>query len=164
MTSEPAEGTNAQVPSASAMTRHFLERAGFTDALRSAGIERPEHADAPHAGPERHDPTPDPDVLDITGLEPSHVLAALYNSARLQGRGISDPRGSLQLTVEAARELLHGQGAFGYLHGRVLKLDFRERAGALNVRHYNRDNGAGHAQRVVEHLRATGSIDEIRPS
>ncbi|WP_280426813.1 hypothetical protein [Nocardia carnea] len=99
--------------------------------------------------------------VDITGLDPAAVFAALYNNAKIQGKGIHDPRGSVPLTIDNAREHLKFPGRFDYVHGRVLKIDLYPTTTTLNLSLYDRDNGVGLGQRVVENLRATGATSEI---
>lgn len=99
--------------------------------------------------------------VDITGLDPAAVLAALYNNAKIQGKGVRDPRGSMSLSVDDARDYLQRSDRFDYVQGRVLKVDLSAASAAVDVRLYDRDNGAGRGAWVIEHLRATGSTEEI---
>ncbi|MET8605543.1 hypothetical protein ABZV92_18575 [Streptomyces rubiginosohelvolus] len=99
--------------------------------------------------------------IDISGLGKNQVLAALYNNARIQGKGIRHPSGSSPLSAEQAREITGETSSldFDYLDGRVLKVDLS--GDRLDPRLYDRDNGENKAARVIEHLRATGSVEEI---
>ncbi|MCZ1012212.1 hypothetical protein [Streptomyces lydicus] len=100
-------------------------------------------------------------MLDISGLDKAQVLASLYNNAKIQGRGAGDPRGSIALTVEEAQSVvaLHPSMDFEYLYGRILKVDIA--GDQFEEWCYDRDNGEKKAARVIEHLRATGSVEEI---
>ena len=88
--------------------------------------------------------------MRITGLNKAAVLAALYNNAKVQGLGFLQATGKPMEEAEAA-ELLKEQRYFDYLHGRVMKIDMS--GDEINTRLYNRDNGEGAAERVVESLR-----------
>lgn len=92
--------------------------------------------------------------MDIAGLDKAEVLAALYNGARQQGLGIFNQRGGAGMTVEQAREELanNERKYFDYLHGRVMKVSLK--SDELNTGLYNRDNGYGLAEEIVETLRA----------
>ncbi len=89
--------------------------------------------------------------MDITGLDKAEVLAALYNGSRQQGMGFMHSGGAEPMTTEQAREELKQTDHFDYLHGRVMKicLDSDELRTAL----YNRDNGQGEAERIIEALK-----------
>lgn len=107
-------------------------------------------------------------AIDITGLDRADVLAALFNASRPQGMGFLhyDPT---DMTREAAAMLLQRQNYFDYLQGRVMKIELKEGATELREGLYDRDNGQGAAQRVIDSLRATQSvtnsvIDEIHRS
>lgn len=104
------------------------------------------------------------DDLDITGLSKAEVLAALYNNSRQLGLGMMHPRGAVGMNVAQAQDEIdakptilfgsrRGEKAmyFDYLHGRVMKVDLA--GDTLNPRLYDRDNGHGSAQKVIEMLR-----------
>lgn len=97
------------------------------------------------------------DQVSIEGLDRAAVLAALYNASRPQGMGFLqyDPK---PMTVEEARQLLGpepplGEKYFDYLKGRVMKVDLSR--DTLNLRLYDRDNGTGTGERVINQLRET---------
>jgi hypothetical protein len=104
-------------------------------------------------------------MINIAGLEKAAVLAALYNNAKIQGRGIHHPGGSGAMTTEHAARLLAddptggGRVAYEYLNGRVMKLDLR--GDEIDPWLYDRDNGEGKAARVIDNLRRTRSVEEI---
>lgn len=93
--------------------------------------------------------------VDISGLNRADVLCALYNASRPQGMGFMHYTPQ-EMQCEEAEQLLSQTKYFDYLKGRVMKVDlssdteFRE---AL----YDRDNGQGAAQRVIDSLRANDS-------
>ena len=89
--------------------------------------------------------------ISIAGLDKAAVLAALYNNSRQQGMGFLHPRGASGMTVEEAREELKAGDYFDYLHGRVMKISLH--GDDLHTGLYNRDNGQGAAERVINNLR-----------
>ena len=90
--------------------------------------------------------------MNIEGIDKAELLTALYNGSRQQGMGFIHERGRSDMSVEEARaELRTGETYFDYLHGRVLKIDLS--SDDLNTALYNRDNGAGAAERIIERLR-----------
>jgi len=92
--------------------------------------------------------------MNIAGLDKAEVLAALYNGSRQQGMGFLQTRGAEGMTVEQAREELanNEQQYLDYLHGRVMKISLR--GDELDTLLYNRDNGQGAAEAVIEALRS----------
>ena len=90
--------------------------------------------------------------IDISNLDKAAVLAALYNRSRPQGMGFLhfDPT---PMTLEQARAILaNGDTSFDYLKGRVMKVDLS--VNSLDPWLYDRDNGAGSAERALSVLRA----------
>lgn len=83
--------------------------------------------------------------VSIAGLDKAEVLMALYDRARPQGMGflhyIPEP-----MTKEQAQELL--------LQGRVMKVNLE--GDSFDPWLYDRDNGTGAAQEVIDELRKTG--------
>lgn len=96
------------------------------------------------------------DLIDLTGLGKATVLAALYNGARAQGAGFInyDPT---PMEVNEATWLLKRQTYFDYLKGRAMKVELS--GDQLDPRLYDRDNGQGAAQRVINALRSTGLVN-----
>lgn len=90
-------------------------------------------------------------MVDIKGLGKAEVLAALYNNSKPQGLGFLhfDPP---KMTVEEAEEILKQTTDFDYLKGRVMKVDLSSDDG-FEEWLYDRDNGNGAAQRVIDELR-----------
>lgn len=89
--------------------------------------------------------------MNISGLDKAEVLAALYNGSRQQGMGFLDRSGQEGMTVDHARGELSVRTRFDYLNGRVMKVDLS--GDELNTWLYNRDNGDGAAERIIESLR-----------
>lgn len=89
-------------------------------------------------------------TVDVTGLTPADVLAALYNAARPQGLGFMQYDPKPMERAEAA-ELLSKFTRFDYLKGRVMKIVIEN---PLSVWGYDRDNGPGAAQAAIDALRA----------
>lgn len=96
-------------------------------------------------------------MLNIKELNKAEVLAALYNRAKPQGMGFMhyDPK---PMSKDEAQEILdHGQPYFDYLKGRVMKVDLS--GDELEPHLYDRDNGAGAAQKALEDLMVTKSTN-----
>lgn len=95
--------------------------------------------------------------MDISKLDKAEVLAALYNNARPQGMGFIHFTPE-DMTIEEARlclgqcDMLSGRVYFDYLKGRVMKVDLGK--DVLDTFLYNRDNGEGAAEEVIESLRS----------
>lgn len=96
--------------------------------------------------------------MNIAGLDKAEVLAALYNGSRRRGMGFLQTRGAEGMTVEQAREELANNERlyFDYLHGRVMKISLR--GDELNTALYNRDNGQGAAEAIIEALRSNVEV------
>lgn len=92
--------------------------------------------------------------MNIAGLDKAEVLAALYNGSRQQGIGFFNERGASDMTLEQAREELsrNENMYFDYLHGRAMKISLRD--DELRTDLYNRDNGPGAAEAIIEALRS----------
>lgn len=98
-------------------------------------------------------------AVDISDLDKGAVLAALYNASRPQGMGFLhyDPT---PMTPEQGTELLKTSMDFDYLKGRVMKVDLS--GDTFEPWSYDRDNGDGQAELVVQALRA-GVQDRVTP-
>ena len=97
-------------------------------------------------------------MVDIKGLDKAVVLVALFNGSRQQGMGFLDDRGSKNLTLEKARELISFGCYFDYLYGRVMKIDLSK--DKLDPWLYDRDNGDGAAQEIINKLRNNKTNEE----
>lgn len=104
--------------------------------------------------------------IDITGLSKAAVLAALYNRAQPQGLGFIhfDPTPWTEADAEA---YITNNGSvmvqsasrldlyFDYVKGRVVKCDLS--GDSFDSSLFNRDNGSGAAESVIEELRKNGA-------
>ena len=88
-------------------------------------------------------------AIDISKCNKAKVLAALYNNSRPLGLGFLHATSEDMLEEEAA-DLLKEYTYFDYLKGRVMKIDLS--GDELGTRLYNRDNGEGAAEAVLEGL------------
>jgi len=94
------------------------------------------------------------DSINIQGIDKAELLAALYNGSKPQGLGFlhfaSEP-----MTVEQAQKILDSSPPyFDYLQGRVMKIDISE--DEVSPWGYDRDNGHGAVQQIVDELRRNG--------
>lgn len=96
--------------------------------------------------------------MNIDGLNKALVLAALYNGAKPQGMGFMQ-FDSKPMTEEEAQVILdRGDNLyFDYLKGRVMKISLKSLD--VDTRLYNRDNGMGAAEMVVDALRQTNDAN-----
>lgn len=90
-------------------------------------------------------------MINIEGLDKAEVLAGLYNNSKPLGMGFLHYKPT-NMTIEEARELLKEYTAFDYLHGRVMKINLTSDI-EFEEYLYDRDNGGGAAQRVIDRLR-----------
>jgi len=90
------------------------------------------------------------EFVSLIGLNKGDVLAAMFNAAK-----IHDPKkqGSRQKKMgrREASELLDKTSYIGSLEGRSLKIDFS--GTKFDSSYYDRDNGRGLAQEVIDELR-----------
>ena len=95
-------------------------------------------------------------MVSIAGLNKAEVLAALYNRAQPQGMGFLhfDPRPWTKEDAEAYISDTGNRLYFDYVKGRVVKCDLS--GDDLDTWGFDRDNGTGAAQEVIENLRASG--------
>jgi hypothetical protein len=90
--------------------------------------------------------------LDIGGLDKAELLAGLYNRSRPLSLGFLEATRE-DMTVDQARKIIQQQGhRFDYLNGRVMKINLG--GDTLNPWGFDRDNGAGATQSVVQAIRA----------
>lgn len=91
-------------------------------------------------------------MIDITGIDKATLVAELFNNSKPQGLGFFASGSKSPMTkVHAQQYLDRGQTYFDYLEGRVMKVNVSENT--LNPAMYDRDNGAGSANRVVEAIK-----------
>ena len=91
-------------------------------------------------------------MINISHLDKADVLAALYNRARPQGLGWLHAT-TEDMTHEQAQRLLEEGTYFGYVQGRVMKVDLS--GDTFDPWLYDRDNGQGAAQSVIDALAST---------
>lgn len=89
-------------------------------------------------------------MINIKGLDKAELLVELYNHSHQQGLGMLHPL--VNLTVEDAKKLLEEQTYFDYLYGKVMKVDLSNDE-EFDEWLYDRDNGQGMAQSVVDGMR-----------
>lgn len=89
------------------------------------------------------------DTIDLRGRDKADVLVRLYNASRPQGMGMlsHDIKHHSMSHTEAKKMLDSGSTYFGYIHGRVLKVDLS--GDTLDPRLYDRDNGPGAAAAAI---------------
>lgn len=90
--------------------------------------------------------------MNIENHTKASVLAALYNASKPQGMGFLHFNPKPMTENEAEDLLKEGRTYFDYLHGRVMKIDLS--GNDLDTSLYNRDNGQGAAERVIESLKS----------
>jgi hypothetical protein len=94
-------------------------------------------------------------MIDVAGIKPAALLAALYNNSIPLGMGVLHYEPGRMSEEEAERLIAeraeNGRAYFDYLKGRVMKVEVG--GDALDPRLYDRDLGAGAAARVVASLR-----------
>ena len=92
----------------------------------------------------------DKKMVDIKGLDKAEVLVALWNNSCEVGLSFN-PSGK-PLTVKKARKIINGgYYSFDYCEGRVIKCNIS--GDEFHPWRYDRENGAGAAQRAIDELR-----------
>ena len=99
------------------------------------------------------------ETVEVVKLGFAYVLAALYNNARVRKRRFRSYN-LAPMTVEEAFSHIARTLSFGTLGGRTLNITFND-DDDLDVTDYNIANGPNLGQRVIQHLRATGSIGKL---
>jgi hypothetical protein len=97
------------------------------------------------------------DTVSIKGLPKAKVLAALYNGAQAQGMGFMQYDAKPLTEQEAQAILDSGQSRFGYLSGRVMKIDIS--GDDVNPWGYDRDNGQGRVAAIVLELQLSQDVN-----
>lgn len=88
--------------------------------------------------------------MDISNLNKSEILAALFNNSKSLGMGFLHYKPDHVMTTEEAEGLLAQSEYFDYLEGRVMKIKLE--GDAFDTFLYNRDNGDGAAERIIAAL------------
>lgn len=93
-------------------------------------------------------------TISIEGLNKAEVLAALYNAIPPPAEGVKSADHDVRpMTVERAQKILDSdiRQDFNYLHGRAIKVKLS--GNEIITNQYNRHNGKGLAERVIQSLR-----------
>lgn len=91
-------------------------------------------------------------MIDIKGIDKATLVAALFNNSKPRGLGFFSEKHNSEMTKESAQKYLDkGQTYFDYLEGRAMKIDVS--GNKMDPRQYDRDNGNGVANKVVESIR-----------
>lgn len=94
-------------------------------------------------------------MVDIRGLDKAEVLIALWRASKCQGISFM---GYAPLSYGQAYAEILKRKYFDYLNGKVMKVDLS--GCEFNERLYDRDNGAGAAQRAIDKLRENGGTND----
>jgi len=89
--------------------------------------------------------------MNIKNINKAKILAALYNGSKPLGLGFLHATPDDMTQEEAQKILDDGNTEFDYLKGRVMKIDLS--GDELDTDLYNRDNGQGAAERIIESIR-----------
>lgn len=91
-------------------------------------------------------------MINIEGINKAKLLAALFNYAKPQGLGLLH-YDAKDMTEQDAQALLDRSSdmSFDYLQGRSVKVDIG--GDMFDPWLYDRDNGPGAAEKVIETLR-----------
>jgi len=92
--------------------------------------------------------------ISLEGLDKAEVFAALYNGARAQGLGYLHYKATPMTPEQARNRFKNHFGFFDYVDGRVMKVDLS--GNEFNPWLYDRDNGQGAAERIINTLRVAG--------
>lgn len=89
-------------------------------------------------------------MVNIVGIPKEKVLAALYNASSPMGLGFLNYDAE-PMSEEKANELLLRTNSFDYINGRVMKIKL-DNDMQFDESLYDRDNGAGAAQRAIDNI------------
>ncbi|KTD56221.1 hypothetical protein [Legionella shakespearei] len=90
--------------------------------------------------------------IDIKGIDKATLVAELFNNSKPLGLVFFAAKSNTKMTAENAQKYLDkGQTYFDYLEGRVMKIDVS--GDEMDPWGYDRDNGQGSANNVVEAIR-----------
>jgi len=90
--------------------------------------------------------------MNISHIPKAKVLAALFNAAKPFGSGYIQYNPNHIMSEDEASKILEGQVYFDYLEGRLMKVNLS--LNELDTSNYNRDNGAGAAEAVINEIKA----------
>ena len=94
--------------------------------------------------------------ISIKGLNKADVFAGLFNAAKLQGMATLEFK-PIIMTRELAEKILEKWTRFEYFEGRDMKIDLS--GDEFDGRLYNRENGPGIAEQVIDALRKSKKIE-----
>ena len=105
--------------------------------------------------------------IDITGIDKAELVSALFNVSKPVGLGFLVERHNKPMTQEDAQHIIdtrRGSLCFDYLQGRVMKVDLT--GDQFDSGDYDRDNGQGRAQQVVDTLKKSFAVSfqQAQPS
>lgn len=93
--------------------------------------------------------------INISGIDKAELLVGLYNRSQPQGFGFIHFEKN-DMTKQEAQEILKTDQSFDYLKGRVMKIAIG--GDTMNPWGYDRDNGKGAAQSVVDAIRTKSAL------
>ena len=96
-------------------------------------------------------------TISLEGLSKSEVLAALFNRSKPQGLGFLNYDSTPMTDEQASERFGDCEEYFDYLDGRVMKVDLA--GDELGTSGYNRDNGEGAAEAVINGLRSARDVN-----
>jgi len=88
--------------------------------------------------------------MNISKLNKSKVLAALFNRAKPLGLGFIHYQPAHIMDEKEAEQMLSAGTYFDYVEGRLMKVDLS--GDELNTSLYNRDNGPMAAEQAIEQM------------
>ena len=98
-------------------------------------------------------------MIDVKGIPKAELLAGLYNRSKPQGLGFLDYKAE-KMSIEEAEAIIEEEGySYDYLIGRVIKINIGR--DEIDPSLYDRDNGKGAAQSVVDELKSKYNIQSI---
>ena len=90
--------------------------------------------------------------VDISGLDKDVLLQKLWENSKVAGFFAMHSVGAPEWDLEAAKAELHQDGYADYIQGRVMKVNIYK-SDEVDPWGYNRDNGAGEFQKVVDEMK-----------
>jgi len=97
--------------------------------------------------------TEKPNYVDISGIDKVALIKALFYNAKPLGMGFLHYDAKHSLSDDEAENLV--RSGTDYVKGRVMKINVSD--DTVYTRLYNRDNGPGAAEKVIERLRSQKS-------
>lgn len=88
--------------------------------------------------------------MNIKGIDKAKILMVLYNNSHPLGMGFLQYNPE-PMTYKEAKQIIKKTKKFDYLYGRVMKIDLS--GDELRTYLYNRDNGEGRAEQLIEEIK-----------